>query len=34
MCHELRADDTLEFGDESLLDALVEEGEIILSLVQ
>jgi hypothetical protein len=32
--HEFRADDPLEFGDQPLLDALVEEGEIFLPFVQ
>jgi hypothetical protein len=32
--HEFRPDDALEFGDEPLLYALVEEGEILLSFVQ
>jgi hypothetical protein len=31
---EFRADDPLEFRDQPLLDALVEEGEIFLSFVQ
>ncbi len=31
--HEFRADDALELGDQPLLDALVEEGEIFLSFV-
>ena len=32
--HEFRADDALEFRDQPLLDALVEEGEVFLSFVQ
>ena len=32
--HELRADDPLEFFDQPLLDALVEEGKIFLPFVQ
>jgi len=32
--HEFPADDFLEFRHQPLLDALVEEGEIFLSLVQ
>jgi len=31
--HEFRADDPFEFGDQPLLDALVEKGEIFLSFV-
>jgi hypothetical protein len=32
--HEFRADDPLEFRQQPLLDALIEEGEVLLSLVQ
>jgi hypothetical protein len=32
--HEFRADDPLEFRDQPLLDALVEEGEILPSFLQ
>jgi hypothetical protein len=32
--HELRANDALELCDQPLLDPLVEEGEVLLSLVQ
>ena len=32
--HEFQADDPLELGDQPLLDALVEKGEILLSFVQ
>jgi hypothetical protein len=32
--HEFRADDPFEFRDQSLLDALVEKGEILLSFLQ
>ena len=32
--HEFRAYDPLEFGDQPLLDPLVEEGEVFLSFLQ
>ena len=32
--YEFRADDPLEFANQPVLDALVEEGEIFLPLVQ
>ena len=32
--HEFRADDALEFCDQPLLDALVEEGEVLFPLLQ